>query len=502
MLKAHLSRALVGAAAVLPAPIVAGDVPDPSAIFDNGQHVAVVTANGWAPSMRIYTSPDQRSWKLRGAVFRTPPRWAKVNIWAPELFKLKSGRYAVFYSARSRRKGDPWFCVGVATASSVTGPYRDLGKPIRCGKYGSIDPYPARDGNGKLYLLFKDDGNEFKRPTHIFAQALAEDGKSVSGPSKELIRDDSKWEGSVVEGPSIVRSGEYFHMLYSGGLFGGTKGCDYAVGVARAKSLLGPWEKFPGNPILRGGNGWQCPGHGTVYTGADGRLTSLYHAYRSGNGKIAGRQILTEPASISADNWLKIGEDGLPPAPSPGAASLAFNDNFRGKLNLHWEWPFMRVPGRTTHNGLKLRAAKEGKARLDAGVLARPTATQNYTAIAQVARGSLRGKAQGGVASYRNESEAIGVSTSRGELTVWQRRFGKFRVLGRGKAPKSRIVHLRMVARGNTFRFQSSPQGKVWRNVGRARYRGPIEESARMALTAGGQRYAIAGFTSASLAED
>jgi len=500
--RAHLARVMVGAAAVLPAPIVAGDVPDPSAIFDNGQHVAVVTANGWAPSMRIFTSGDQRSWKLRGAVFRSPPRWTKANIWAPELFKLKSGRYAVFYSSRSRRKGDPWFCIGVAFANAATGPYRDLGKPIRCGKVGSIDPYPMRDAAGKLYLLFKDDGNEFKRPTHIFAQALAEDGKSVSGPSKELIRDNSKWEGKVVEGPSVVRSGEYFHMLYSGGLFGGTKGCDYAVGVARAKSLLGPWEKFPGNPILKGGNGWQCPGHGTVYPGADGRLTTLYHAYRAGSGKIAGRQMLTEPASISPDNWLKVGEDGLPPAPSPGAAPLAFSDNFRGRLNVHWEWPFMRVPGRATGKGLRLRGAKEGKTRLDAGVITRPTSTQNYTANAVVDRGALRGAAQGGLASYRNEFEAIGLSVSRGELTVWQRRFGKFRRLGKAKAPRSNLVHLRMVARGNTFRFQYSPEGMVFKNVGRKSYRGPIEESARMALTAGGQRYGVARFTSASVADN
>ncbi len=502
MLRRHLSRALVGAVAVFPAPIVAGDLPDPSGIFDGHQHVVAATANGWAPAMRIYTSPDLRTWSLRGAVFNRTPAWTKVNIWAPELFKLQSGRWAAFYSARSRRKGDRWFCIGVAFANSATGPYRDLGKPIRCGKYGSIDPYPTRDGNGKLYLLFKDDGNQFKRPTHIFAQALSEDGKQVSGPSQELIRDNSPWEGKVVEGPSIVRSGQYFHMLYSGGLFGGTKGCNYAMGVARAKSLLGPWEKYPGNPIVKSGNGWQCPGHGTVYPGPGGQLITIYHAYPAGAGKIAGRQLLTEPASISADNWLKVGDDALPPPRSPGAASLAFSDNFKGKLNPNWEWPFMRVPGRKTGNGLVLRGSKQGKTRLDAGVIARRTTTERYTATARVDRGSLRGKAQGGLAAYRNEFEAIGVSTSKTQLTVWQRRFGKYRVLGRAKAPTSKLVALRMVARGDNFVFQASGDGKTFKNVGRSRYHGPIDESARMALTAGGQRYGVARFTSAAVADN
>jgi beta-xylosidase len=274
------------------------------------------------------------------------------------------------------------------------------------------------------------------------------------------------------------------------------------MGVARSKSLLGPWEKYPGNPIVKGGNGWQCPGHGTVYPGPDGKLITIYHAYPAGAGKLAGRQLLTEPASISADNWLKIGNDALPPPRSPGAASLAFTDNFRGRLNPNWEWPFMRVPGRKTGKGLVLRGSKQGKTRLDAGVIARRTTTERYTATVRVDRGSLRAKAQGGLAAYRNEFEAIGVSTSRSGLTVWQRRFGKYRVLGRAKAPTSKIVALRMVARGDNFSFQVSGDGKKFKNVGRSRYHGPIEESARMALTAGGQRYGVARFTSAAVADN
>jgi xylan 1,4-beta-xylosidase len=497
---AFLSRALAGGLALLPVPIVAGDLPDPSAIFDNGQSVAVVTANGWAPSMRILTSPDLAHWQLRGAVFNRPPSWVKVNIWAPEITRLQSGRYAVFYSARSKRKGDPWFCIGVATSASATGPYRDLGRPIRCGKYGSIDPYPTRDENGKLFLLYKDDGNEFKRTTHIYAQPLAEDARSVSGTPKELLRDDSKWEGKVVEGPSIVRANGYFHMLYSGGLFGGTRGCNYALGVARAKSLLGPWEKNPANPILKTGNGWKCPGHGTIYNAGPNGLTAIYHAYPAGSGVIAGRQMIAEPASVGADNWLHIGDDGTPPRIVPGAASLNFRDTFpKGPLNLNWEWPFERRPGMATGNGLRLRGSARGKSRLDAGVIARRTATAKYTATAVLDRAGLKGAAQGGLASYRNEFEAIGVSVSRGQMTVWQRRFGKFKQLGKATAPTAKLVQLRMIARGDNFRFQSSTNGKTWKAVGRRSYHGPIEESARVALTAGGARGATARFTSAGL---
>lgn len=507
MLRAHISRALIGAAAIFPVPVVAGDLPDPSAIFDSGQHVAVVTANGWAPSMRIFTSPDLNTWRLRGQVFVRPPKWAKVNFWAPELTKLANGRYAVYYSARSRRKGDRWFCIGMATANAATGPYRDLGKPLRCGKYGSIDPYPTRDEDGKPYLLFKDDGNAFKRPTHIYAQPLSADGKRVSGTPKELLRNRPKsWEGQVVEAPNIVRVGDYFQLVYAGGLFGGTKGCDYAIGVARSRKLLGPYERFPGNPIIKGGNGWKCPGHASVYPDASGNLHALYGAYREGKGVIAGRQMIAEPAAIGADGWLKIGDNtrggtgGTPPLFAPGAASLAFKDDFR-KLDPNWEWPFMRRPGIVTGSGLQLRGASQGKSRLDAGVLARRTSTPNYTATALLDRKALRGAAQGGIASYRNEFEAIGVSVGRTQMTVWQRDRGKLKLLVTTKAPQANVVHLRMIGRGDSFRFQSSTDGVTWKTVGRT-IRGPIEESARVALTSGGASRSVARFTSASLSEN
>lgn len=501
MLRSRFAQALVGAAAMFPVPVVAGDVPDPSGMFDNGRHVAVVTANGWAPSMRIFTSPDLNTWKLEGQVFTRPPKWAKVNFWAPEITKLVNGRYAVYYSARSRRKSDPWFCIGMATSGAATGPYKDLGKPLRCGKYGSIDPFPTRDENGQPYLLFKDDGNNFKRDAHIYAQRLSTDGKRVSGRPKELLRNRSKtWEGRVVEAPNVVRVGDSFQLVYAGGLFGGTKGCDYAIGVARSKALLGPYERFPGNPIVKGGNGWKCPGHASVYPDGSGNLHSLYHAYRTGTGVIAGRQMISEPAGVGADGWLKIGDNGTPPPFVPGATPLSFADRFR-TLDPNWEWPFMRRPGIATGNGLRLRGASQGGRRLDAGVLARRTSTPNYTATALVDRRALRGAAQGGLASFRNESEAIGVSLGRTGLTVWQRGEGRYRVLATAKAPKAGVVHLRMVARGDRFRFESSTDGVAWKQIGRT-FRGPIEESARPALTSGGAFRSVARFVSASVTEN
>ena len=103
VLRARLSRALAGAALALPMPLVGGEWPDPSVMFNQGGgYTAVTTSNGWAPTFRILQSSDLRSWRITGSVFRRPPRWAKTDFWAPEITRLRD-RHAIFYSALPRR---------------------------------------------------------------------------------------------------------------------------------------------------------------------------------------------------------------------------------------------------------------------------------------------------------------------------------------------------------------------------------------------------------------
>ncbi len=78
--------------------------------------------------------------------------------------------------------------------------------PSAAARRARSTPTSLRDENGRRTLLFKNDGNEFQRPTSIWAQAMSEDGTSVSGKAKVIMRNDTKWEGGVIEGPSIVRA--------------------------------------------------------------------------------------------------------------------------------------------------------------------------------------------------------------------------------------------------------------------------------------------------------
>ena len=498
VLRRRLAGTFAVAALALPSPVLMGDWPDPSLVRTDEGQVAVMTSGGWAPTFRILRSDNLRTWRIHSAVFYERPRWARRDFWAPEITRLSNGRYAVFYSAMPRRR-DTWLCLGVATAAVPEGPWTDLGRPLRCGRQGAIDPFPVRDERGALHLLWKSDGNQFGLPTSIHAQRLREDGLRLLGRSRELIRNDRPWEGSVVEAPTVIRRPDAFYLLYSANGCC-TRRCNYAVGVARAKRLIGPWRKFEGNPILRGGNGWRCPGHVGLADQGIGGLFAVFHAFREGRERLVGRQVLAAPISFRLDGWPVIG-NGAPPPPSPGGQGHGFADAFPGPaLAPEWEWPFQRTPGFKAQNGLLLGSPRVSRDRVDGAVLSRRIGTARYNAYATIDRRSLAGSERAGLASYRNRTQAIGAAAGTKDVIVWRRGRGGFRTLFRAPLPRSVPVALRLLARGRGVIFERSFDGRTWRPIGRG-VRSPVREAARMALTAGGARRAKVRFLGSGLEE-
>jgi hypothetical protein len=486
-----------------PAPALAGDFPDPDVTLVDGVHYAIATSGGWAPVFPILRSTDLREWEHAGAVLRRAPRWAREDFWAPELAELPSGRFAVYYSAWPKRprgagrpRGGSRYCLGVATAPSPLGPWRDRGTPLRCTRSGAIDPTPVVDGE-RLWLVHKADANSLDRPTPILAQRLSADGLRLIGPARRLIRNRAPWERRVVEGPELLWREGWWHMIYSGALCCGPK-CDYAVGAARARTLIGPWRKHPGNPILRGGRGWRCPGHVSLL---DGQVA--FHAYRRGH-PLEGRQMQLAPLTFDASGWPEIG-DGRPARLAPGAGSLAFEDDFAGRsLAREWQWPVAAPPRVRVDDGLTLQAPRRAGARPDAGVLVRKIGGDRFVATAVASRAALRGRASAGLALTRGGpfgvgSQAIGIAVDRRGATVWSRGDRGLRRHARVAGPRTALVHLRLVADGRRVRFGVSADGERWRNS--RRLRAPVVETARVGLTAGGRRGAVARFVRAALVE-
>ncbi len=499
----------------LPSPVVAGDWPDPDVTLIDGSYYAVATSGGWSPTFRILRSTDLRSWSIGGSVFRRAPGWAESSFWAPELAALPSGGYALFYSAMPKRawrtradgttaldrgrRARPWYCLGVATAPSPLGPWRDLGRPLRCTPRGTIDPTPVVDGDD-LYLVYKEDGNAFRKPTPILLQRLRADGRRLLGAPRELLRNrPGSWEGKVIEAPSLIQRDGWWQMLYSGALCC-SRDCAYAVGAARARTLAGPWQRYSGNPILRSGNGWRCPGHVSIVGDH-----VAFHAYRSGTGILAGRQLHVAPLTWRADGWPAIG-DGHPLPPSAGALPTSFDDAFAGPgLAPEWEWPIANPPTVRAESagGLTLTARPRAGAGSDAAILARRIGSDRFTATVVVDRRTLQGREEAGLELMRGGpfgigGQQVGLAVGRDVLTTWFRDTPRAATARRLQVPKG-LVHLRLLVDGRRVRFQYG-DGARWSQLGRA-LRGPIEETARIALTVGGPRGASARFVRTTLVE-
>jgi xylan 1,4-beta-xylosidase len=481
-------------------PALAGDYPDPSVIRVGKDYWATATSSEWSPQFPILHSTDLVNWEVVGSVFSRRPTWAVGNFWAPEITKYND-RYYIYYVAR--KKGGP-LSVAVATADKPQGPYTDHG-PLVSQAMGSIDPVIFEDEKGDLYLIWKEDGNSQRKPTILWAQRLADDGIKLLGEPKELFRNDASWEGAVIEGPFIVRRGEYFYMFYSGSGCCGMN-CNYALGVARSKSLLGPWEKNPANPILAGNNEWKCPGHGSIVDDDKGRYWLLYHAYNANSFVFTGREALLDEVKFTADGWAEINQSHGPTsqAPSPFGRphrreELKYIDNFTGfSLKPGWNWPVSDENPASISNGkLVLTARADQNTNLMGAAIGRSITTGDFVATATLERSSIDAGEIAGLAALGDRANSTGVALVDDQIIVWNRAANKQQIITQAEAPKSRQIHFRLTAeRGRQYQFAYSTNGKDWTELSNTSgtHLPPWDRAVRVGMTVGGVKEAEARF--------
>ena len=398
-----------------------------------------------------------------------------------------SDRFLLWYVGKKR--GGP-LCIAVATAGQPNGPYVDHG-PLVCDEDGSIDPCFARDEQGEPYLIWKEDGNSQGRPTPIWAQRLEQDLLHLTGPRTQLIVNDQPWEEGVVEGPYIMRHKSHFYMFYAGNSCCG-KDCKYAEGVARADRLLGPWEKFSGNPLIGANDRWRCPGHGTaVRIESHGKQPEqqylLYHAYPAEGPVYVGREAILDEIA-----WTDSGPDGDGGWPTvnsgkgPGKPAhtpvIDFSDSFESpQLGPSWQWPVNTSPtvvagGGVLTVGIPLHSPFSA-APVESAILAIPNpAGERYRACV-ILDSPMRSDPAlwAGLAVIGDPFNTIGLgvrgSTERNSfsLTLWQRRGATQKVLWLQTIPATTSISLEAHSiSGAHLQFCFSLDGNNWQDAGAA----------------------------------
>lgn len=464
--------------------VLPGDHPDPSVVKIGNEYWAAGTTSNWFPAFPLYRSADLVNWQPAGHVFTKMPDWADYYLWAPEI-TYDHGKVYLYYSGH--KKGGN-LCIAAAVADKPEGPYTDLG-PLICQEAGSIDAFPMRDEQGKLYMIWKEDGNSVGKPTPIWAAAMKEDRTALVGAKQELFRADAAWENGLVEGVSIIRQKDYFYALYAGGACCGKK-CNYGTGIARAKSLLGPWEKYPGNPVLAGNTDWKCPGHGTPVE-KDGRFYFLYHAYSNHSGTYGGRQGLLNEFEFTADGWLRFtnGTDY-----GKGKKTEKLVDPFSAQqLSGNWHWSvFQDVQYRIANKTLQLHALPSPSgAYLGQSVLA-----VNYQAEVTVQKNST---AQAGLALIGDDKNILYAAAAGSTIRLVRVQKGEVKVIAEEKIEQASNVRIRAEVNNNTaVSFTYSTDGVHYavlnNTVADISYLPPWDRAVRVGLVSKGRVTEVAFF--------
>lgn len=456
--------------------ILPGDHPDPSAVKIGNEYWAAGTTSNWSPVFPLYRSYDLVNWKPAGHVFTKLPDWADYYLWAPEI-SYDNGKVYLYYSAHKKNGS---LCIAAAVADRPEGPYQDLG-PLMCQEDGSIDAFAMRDEQGKLYMIWKEDGNSKGKPTPIWAQEMKEDRTALIGEKKELFRADAAWENGLVEGVAIIRQHDYFYAFYAGAACCGKK-CSYGTGIARAKNLLGPWEKYPGNPVLAATPAWNCPGHGTPVE-KDGRFYFIYHAYSTRSSTYGGRQGLLNEFVFTPDGWIRFTNNSNYGKVKKSGKII---DQFTGsQLSGKWHWSvFQNVQYKIAQKTLQLQALPV----VSGAYLGQSVLSDNYHAAVTVQKNST---SQAGLALIGDDKNILYAAVDKSSIQLIQVKKGEATVLAEAAIQQPANVNIRAVVKNNTqVTFMYSVDGKRFStlnsNVADITYLPPWDRAVRVGVVSKG----------------
>jgi xylan 1,4-beta-xylosidase len=381
-------------------PIIAGDHPDPTILKDGNDYYMTFSSFFSYPGLVIWHSTDLVNWAPVGPALQKP----LGTIWAVDLCK-HDGRYFIYIPAAP--DGNTWSIYAI-WADRIEGPWSD---PVDLNIHGCIDPGHAVGEDGKRYLFVNGI-----RKVRLTDDGLKTDGVIEPAYAPWHYPDDWIVEGFSPEGPKLLRHGEYFYLITA---IGGTSGppTGHMVIAARSKSIHGPWEHCPHNPIVRtksAAEPWWSRGHATLVEGPAGDWWLVYHGYENGF-RTLGRQTLLEPAEWTKDGWFRAkGGDLSRPLPKPkggkaSPAGHALSDDFsKNRFGVQWFFhdPKPDEMQRVKYEDHALRIAGRGTSPADGSPLTCGVGDRRYEAEVTI---ELDGEAEGGLLLFYNNKAFVGL---------------------------------------------------------------------------------------------
>lgn len=386
-------------------PIIAGDRPDPTILKDGADYYMTFSSFNTYPGIVLWHSTDLVNWAPIGAALTRNIG----TVWALDICK-HGDRYYIYIPALT--DGKPWSTYVIWT-DDIRGSWSD---PIDLKIEGCIDPGHMLGEDGKRYLFVNGI-----RKIRLTDDGLATDGELQAAYSPWRYPDHWIVENFAPEGPKLFKRGDWFYLVTA---VGGTAGpvTGHMVIAARSRSIHGPWEHCPHNPLVRSlseAEPWWSRGHATVIqgpsaNGEEGDWWMVYHGYENGF-RTLGRQALLEPIEWTDDGWFHAkGGDLSEPMAKPrhgktGASGAALSDDFsQNKFGTQWAFhnPGANELARVHYDKKALTLAAAGNSPLDSSPLTCSVVDRAYQVEVSL---QLEGDAEAGLLLFYNHKAFVGM---------------------------------------------------------------------------------------------
>jgi xylan 1,4-beta-xylosidase len=393
-------------------PVIAGDHPDPSILRDGDDYYMTFSSFHAYPGLVVWHSRDLVNWAPIGPALHTN----LGDIWAVDLCK-HGDRYFIYLPANPT--GDGWSIYAIWT-DDIRGPWSE---PVDLGIRNHIDPGHVVGEDGRRYLFVNG-----MRKVRLSDDGLATEGELEDSYRPWRYPDHWITENFAPEGPKLLwRDGWLYLVSAVGGTAGPVTG--HMVIAARSRSVHGPWEHCPHNPLVRTLSEdelWWSRGHATLVQGPAGDWWMVYHGYERGY-RTLGRQTLLDPIEWTDDGWFRAkGGDLSQPLPSPaGGKAGAHGFALSGPLaadRFGVQWCFHQPgPGdnaRISRVGDVLRLAAAGSSPADSSPLACIVGDRAYQAEVTL---ELDGPdAEGGMLLFYNHKAFVGLGFTQADVRTYQ----------------------------------------------------------------------------------
>ena len=310
-------------------PIIPGFYPDPSICRAGDTFWLINSSFEYLPGLPVHTSTDLITWTPAGNALTRPSQIpehagaASSSVFAPTI-RHHDGRFWIVWTDHVRLvHGAGQFII---TAEDPAGPWSD---PVEVPGTVGIDPDLCWGEDGTCHLTWA-----------AYSPTMQGIASVPIDPATGAMLGEPKllWQGTGgahPEGPHLYRCDGWWYLLIAEG--GTERG--HAVTIARSRTLDGPFESAPNNPILthRGtAHPVQNTGHADLVELADGSWAMVYLGVRP-RGVTPGFHVNGRETFLAAVDWI----DGWPVVDQdryqPAAVDHSFADDFiDATLDLRW----------------------------------------------------------------------------------------------------------------------------------------------------------------------